>query len=93
MKTGTKTKHTAGPWKSEFDGYEVFAKRKEFCCVVMVMQEHHEYKANARLIAAAPELLEACKDGLHIALTSGLNEKDDDVVRRIKAAISHAERD
>ena len=50
--------------------------------------------ANAKFIVRAcnshEDLLEACKDGLAIALMSGMNEKDDPVVKRIKAAIDKA---
>ena len=45
---------------------------------------------NARLIAAAPELLDACKDGLAIAYNSGLDDSDG-VVQRLKSAILKAE--
>jgi len=62
------TKHTLGPWKAHIrqDGYSingvdcllVTAKRDP-----VVLPECWEmHKANARLIATAPELLEACKE-------------------------------
>lgn len=56
-------KHTPGPWhhfKSEYTG--------EFCIgsqTLPILARTHNYpeqsEANAQLIAAAPELLEACK--------------------------------
>jgi hypothetical protein len=62
-----KAKHTPGPWKvrKEWhgDGQEVYPNRKvsigqpsEVCVVSGI---YGECKANARLIAAAPDLLEA----------------------------------
>lgn len=63
------TKHTEGKWKYIFkDGkYQVEAPGAYICQMIqygMVNQKEEYYlheKANARLIAAAPELLEACK--------------------------------
>jgi hypothetical protein len=63
-------KHTPGKW--EIDGYETTAvialKGGKWRCVAkcglhngMTPLDLNEQKANARLIASAPELLEACK--------------------------------
>lgn len=67
-----KTKHTPGPWKSECMGSEGYVVWMDG----PISKEHHSLsriadctkmpfyisKANARLIAAAPELLEAAVD-------------------------------
>lgn len=59
--------HTPGPWKVKSD-YNVFgvggrlvANSGGHSGSVRPEEIHEENKANARLIAAAPELLEACK--------------------------------
>jgi hypothetical protein len=56
----TSSAYTPGPWKwlnhSEIvvdDAHETF--------IAEVFDEHEEWRANARLIAAAPELLKACE--------------------------------
>lgn len=55
------TKHTTGPWTHR----RAFSKGEEIGCVVMPMgydlstSNNEENEANARLIAAAPDLLEA----------------------------------
>jgi hypothetical protein len=66
------TKHTPGPWKARkgFDSetIEVFAPnskiKKPFqpTDLAVVQADSREGKANARLIAAAPELLEALEE-------------------------------
>jgi hypothetical protein len=55
------TQHTPGPWKTNGDPYVSTADGKRsiaFCDT----RQAHEDRANARLIAAAPDLLEALKD-------------------------------
>lgn len=57
-----KDKHTPGPWRvvveEEYDDYLVVDKDNH--CIADILP-----LANARLIAAAPDLLEACKDALN----------------------------
>lgn len=59
----TKTKHTPGPWK--IDGNQVkWIDHGKWHCVASVNNKlltQGGNEANARLIAASPELLEACK--------------------------------
>ena len=54
-------KHTKGPWKLE-DGNEIWNQNTRVATIV-TSHPYHEVNssANARLIAAAPELLEACR--------------------------------
>ncbi len=57
------SKHTPGPWGiskigNNYDQYMIQAKGGERICNTV------EGKDNARLIAAAPELLEACETAL-----------------------------
>jgi hypothetical protein len=66
-----KNEHTPGPWKNialSVYGPDIIDKRskpiakvggKTFC-----LGEAEVFHANARLIAAAPDLLEACKEAL-----------------------------
>lgn len=54
-------KHTPGPWKMGEDGEVLTDSPNEFL-VAMSNIHRPQYEANARLIAAAPELLEALKD-------------------------------
>lgn len=71
MKTKTAT-HTPGPWEISCDGYGIIADnqkqitRIKYTNPVTSPSVGHitlqEAKANARLIAAAPELLSALKD-------------------------------
>ena len=50
-----------------------------------------EIEANARLIAAAPKLLEALKLFIRVHACGGFVEPDDDVIEQAKQAIRHAE--
>jgi hypothetical protein len=66
IESTTSVKHTPGPWEikemSLRDGLGIFAS-DNMCALAIVYpeigQRFDEGKANARLIAAAPELLEA----------------------------------
>jgi hypothetical protein len=67
----TKTQHTPGPW--HFDGQEFNDVREadgELVAVALHLRTRKperslaEAEANARLMAAAPDLLEACKAAL-----------------------------
>lgn len=69
----TKTaKHTLGPWTFERDSdadYSIYGKDGVF--VATVHHENDDRKANAALIASAPELLEALKHANEILKTYG----------------------
>ena len=58
-----KAKHTPGPWSNEYDGSLVMAGQVVCGCDHLSPDraDYEEAKANARLIAAAPELLEVAK--------------------------------
>jgi len=65
-------KHTPGPWRFSSDGHIVSASTGERVCTPhstllggKVSDQIKDLKRNARLIAAAPELLEALKACLH----------------------------
>jgi hypothetical protein len=60
------TKHTPGPWRTDvsdpaFVNYDVRTDDTIICTMGIEMPTEEE-AANARLIAAAPELLEALED-------------------------------
>ncbi len=61
----SENKHTPGPWYAEVDDDGEFfimtAGPRYICCGGSVHARMNENKANAPLIAAAPELLEALK--------------------------------
>ena len=55
------SKHTPGPWEEKHcpDGYGVFSGKVMVARIDNTVGEFNQEKRNARLIAAAPELLEA----------------------------------
>lgn len=67
---GMMTKHTPGPWKvhdrwyvgQDKDGSGTHAEVK--CCVGVPSDREDEHEANARLIAAAPDLLAMLEEEL-----------------------------
>ena len=92
------TQHTPGPWKVKAHSTAVLAGRKQICSNVnsasnlpVNMKDDLEIAhANARLIAAAPELLEALKlavrQSSHDMLMTG------EELRKCDAAIDKATR-
>ena len=90
------SKHTPGPWRSEpcyRSGYTVWGGTDAVpVCVVDTQDDEGRFgtiknEADARLIAAAPELLEALKE-----LTGHTNERfTGGVWDRARAAIKQAE--
>ena len=88
--------HTPGPWIIHPDGDLVTAKfdPQYGSDGVAWVIKRPEYKANARLIAAAPQLLEACKGLIAYRDHNVLNfqlEKADDFIRMMRIAIAAAE--
>jgi len=91
-------KHTAGQWKPEYnrvissfnilkDGYIIATINDDST------KEFEEVEANAKLIAAAPELLEALKDclfGLNIANKENPNKGFKKSIVAAEAAIKAA---
>ena len=79
-------KHTPGPWHTAGDqGVQIRSQRDQIAKVWTM--RGNEWKANARLIASAPELLEALKAVLANSLDSkGLA----DAHKQARAAIAKA---
>lgn len=108
----SKVKHTPGPWEIEFDpwhfdtastvvgGEKVKAKGIGQQMLVQVggWASPTEQEANARLIATAPELLEALEELLAVApahppaagLIVGIEERHSLAIKRARAAIAKA---
>jgi len=73
-------KHTKGPWKlSDVDGKTIHVDGKIICRLPLRVDEAQEVEANFKLLAAAPELLEALQELLNI------NPHSVDVLPRINA--------
>jgi hypothetical protein len=58
--------HTPGPWRL-MNHNEICADNEHESYIADVFDETDNWRANARLIAAAPELLDACKMNLQDA--------------------------
>lgn len=106
MKTQTEHTHTPGPWQiwsemtvgngREFTSYLIATASKELSIIDRNSPE--EAKANARLIAAAPELLAACEMGFRVlrqrqiqdGIENGNEPVDGPQLAQFRAAIDKA---
>lgn len=99
------TKHTPGPWHANTPTEEQYAdgtsiRESKHGDIVAIVDKPREGSciANARLIAAAPDLLAACKVGLEALKDWSDNEgwydkfDTDERVILLRAAIAKAER-
>ena len=92
-------KHTQGPWKPTYqkDGSVYIFADRNFARVFNEWGDKKNQAANAQLIAAAPELLEACK--ALIAYDESEKESDfvlmmvlyNEAITKARAAIAKAE--
>lgn len=87
------SKHTPGPWAHDSGSTLVITEEYIIADCTAAALPESEQEANARLMAAAPELLEACKDALefidflmHDSLVS-----DGETRNMLRAAIAKAE--
>ena len=88
------TKHTPGPW--EVVGGTIIQtadERRKWVAEVPAASSIHETfitdRANARLIAAAPQLLEACEEALSFTKTmDGWAGRESTTSRCLRAAIA-----
>lgn len=84
-------KHTKGPWKVDKNGAICLVEyAKSIAMVNSVFIPKEEFEANAKLIAAAPQLLEALQEFVN-AVYSGCSKEELDMLRKkgeeaIKAA-------
>ena len=91
------SEYTPGPWI--YDAGAFYAKcqlnergmTRESPIAEMLNGREDDYEANARLIAAAPELLEACELALKVLEQSGMITRQLlDADRKLRAAIAKA---
>jgi len=91
------SKHTPGPWTVEIsEGELVVGQPGPDGSIVYVERyypEDPEHRANARLIAAAPELLEALKKAEIILRLAPILGKEEACLTEVQAAIAKAEGD
>ena len=79
-------KHTPGPWYQNIDGHRRVIHDETATRTLAVTDDCDEQDgANARLIAAAPELLEALRD-LQIAILTHCEVKISDIAPAWKSA-------
>jgi hypothetical protein len=98
-------KHSPGPWQAELDdSYRIRAPHGGAVATLGFLRgafgskgriRHEEGIANARLIAAAPELLEACEKALEWVWDADLTVPscvmpDESMIRMLNAAIAKA---
>jgi hypothetical protein len=80
-------RHTPGPWRVHADGETVFSEspihRVANCTTKSVGLYQRQRRANARLIAAAPELLELLQES-QISIGGDWRERRDSLVARIE---------
>lgn len=84
------SKHTPGPWSVREDIGAVF-DRDGLPIATGGSESYEEYQANARLIAAAPELLEACKQAYDVIDDMDGPWNLDRIYNTLKVAIAKAE--
>ena len=96
-------KFTPGPWHSMGSTTIEAADEETICLLSAMYRTKKELKANALLIAAAPDLLEALREAstaIREELDAAGHEEDEhptitehrEVLARVEAAISKAER-
>jgi hypothetical protein len=105
MKTDTKHTHTQGPWKVYFYAKDSFGRIvatvgandgcNRICEITPIALPENEVEANARLIAAAPDLLAGLKDLLfyhyHEIEMPAKGTRDREVYDAARAAIAKVE--
>lgn len=79
--------HTPGPWTILAEDYRVYAEDDYPVALASSHRESEQRLANAHLIAAAPDLLEACELMLTVA---GLDREAPHAVNVMRAAIAKA---
>jgi len=88
-------KHTPGPWniRKNYDG-EIYIQTNSTTgvySITILCQNEDELMANAHLISAAPDLLEACIGLIGILTPKQYSKQFPNIYRKAKAAIAKAE--
>lgn len=99
MRTENRTQHTPGPWIQDrsCEGRTVVANDPNGIAfnLAHLPGEHPMQEANARLIAAAPDLLEACKPALEMLDCAEMERMKlrgkAKTIRQLRAAIAKAQ--
>jgi hypothetical protein len=88
----TEFKGTPGPWSTDKYGLCVDSNGNavQFCSLTLAGIAIDEYRANDKLVIAAPELLEALQAMLSKAYKQNWNDQYPDEVLKAQAAISKA---
>lgn len=88
----SETKHTPGPWKYEEATKTIRSGRENYwLCTMDSWDGAVNHEANAKLIAAAPELLEAAKDLITALETQMPRFKNYQQNQKLHTAIRKAE--
>lgn len=91
--------HSKGPWKLRFDSEGTFAEIDscEWTSLAKVVIKMDDDKfldyvglSNSRLIASAPELLDACKEALNAFWGTSESPGQDEAIESLKNAIAMA---
>lgn len=91
------TQHTPGPWAVQFEGEHspaasgVYSKGKATGRICTVPPMHEDRDANARLIAAAPDLLDIAKAYRNLLRTMAHSEGDLATFAHIESVINNVE--
>ena len=99
------SKHTPGPWDTDVQEHDepymnitIRAKHRRKICSIDIddapVQDYNaEQRANARLIAAAPDMFEAIEETLQSAIKNRMHDSIEitsDAVEMLRAAIAKA---
>jgi len=85
------SKHTPGPWSTtKTFGGQILVHTEANFVVAIVRGYKHPYKSNARLIAAAPELLDALQLLIDMDVAYQRGPKVGEAVEYARAAIAKA---
>ena len=90
MGGGGEEMHTKGPWEADPANEAVFDPKDNTTLADVFGDTREERTANARLIAAAPELLEACKGALAALEQMDLSFSGWELVRELEKVIAKA---
>ena len=82
--------HTPGPWQTHKDCTDIYTSSGFSICEFYSLPQNGEELANARLIASAPDLLEALKAMLEKAYKQNWNDGYPAQVSAAETAIARA---
>lgn len=87
------SEHTPAPWQAHQELHGLFVSARAFCIARLGDGYSENQQENARLIAAAPELLEALGSLLAYCANRGINtgsELDHEAVKFARSAVARA---